>query len=130
MRRKLYWLLTVLLVGAGGDLLAQTAAQRLSQLMADKLRASQKLMEGIALADYDKITKSADDLIRISNSAEWFALKTPRYELHSNEFRRSAEVIVQKARVKNLDGVALAYVDMMMSCVRCHQYVREVRDAE
>lgn len=130
MRRKLTWLLTLLLVGAGGDLLAQTAAQRLSQLMADKLRAAQKLMEGIALADYDKITKSSDDLIRISNSAEWFALKTPRYELHSNEFRRSAEVIAQKARAKNLDGVTLAYVDMMMSCVRCHQYVREVRDAE
>ena len=49
--------------------------------------------------------------------------------MHSNEFRRAAETIVQKAKDKNLDGVALAYLDMTMTCIRCHRYVREVRDA-
>ena len=56
-------------------------------------------------------------------------VKTPRYELHSNEFRRAAEVILQKAQAKNIDGVAYGYMDLTMTCVRCHQYVREVRDA-
>ena len=55
-------------------------------------------------------------------------IKTPRYELHSNEFRRAAEAIVQKSKEKNIDGVALAYVDMTLTCVRCHDYVREVRE--
>lgn len=102
---------------------------RLGQLMIDKLRHSQGLLQGIALSDFDKITSSAEELIALSRTAEWFAYKTPRYELHSNAFQRAAEVIVQKAKAKNLDGVVLAYMDLTMSCVRCHQYIREVRDA-
>jgi hypothetical protein len=34
---------------------------------------------------------------------------------------------VKKAKDKNIDGVALAYVDVTLSCVRCHEYVREHR---
>jgi len=87
------------------------------------------LLEGIALADFDKINRSAETLIQLSKTADWFVYKTPRYELHSNEFRRAAETILQKAKDKNLDGATLAYFDLTMTCVRCHQYVREVRDA-
>ncbi|MFO0865072.1 MAG: hypothetical protein U0744_10555 [Gemmataceae bacterium] len=103
--------------------------QKLNRLMADKLRFSQRILEGIALADYTKITQSAEELIQLSRTAEWFAIKTPRYELNSNEFRRAAEGLIAKAKTKNLDGVVLAYQELTMSCVRCHEYVREVRDA-
>jgi cytochrome c556 len=48
--------------------------------------------------------------------------------MNSNEFRRAAEKIIDKAKAKNIDGVTLAYFEMTMSCVRCHEYVREVRD--
>ena len=34
-----------------------------------------------------------------------------------------------KAKAKNIEGVTLAYFEMTMSCVRCHTYVREIRDA-
>ncbi len=99
------------------------------QLMVSKLKSAQAILEGLAMKDFTKITRSADKLIDLSRTEEWFLLKTPRYELHSNEFRRAAEKIVRKARDKNLDGAALAYFDMTMSCLRCHEYVREVRDA-
>jgi hypothetical protein len=108
------------------------AAQRpgnLSKLMFEKLNNSKLLLEGIALGDFNKINRSAETLIQLSKTAEWFVYKTPRFELHSNEFRRAAETILQKAKDKNLDGVTLAYFDLTMTCVRCHQYVREVRDA-
>jgi hypothetical protein len=101
----------------------------LSKLMVEKLNSSKMLLEGIALADFNKISRSADTLIQLSKTAEWFVYKTPRYELHSNEFRRAAEGILQKAKDKSLDGVTLAYFDLTMGCVRCHQHVREVRDA-
>jgi hypothetical protein len=76
-----------------------------------------------------KMEKHADELIRIARTAEWLANKSPRYEQFSNEFVRAAETIVSKSKAKNIDGVTLAYFDLTMSCVRCHQYVREVRDA-
>jgi cytochrome c556 len=106
-----------------------TQKGRLSQLMVDKLRSSQGLLQGIALADYAKIISSAEELLRLSRTAEWLADKTPRYEVHSNSFQRAAELVIEKAKARNIDGVVLAYQDLTMSCVRCHQYLREVRDA-
>lgn len=105
------------------------AQARLRQLMIDKLTNAQKLLEGIALAKHDKIETHANELIRISKTAEWLAVKQPRYEQFSNEFAQAAETIARKAKEKNIDGVTLAYFDLTKSCVRCHQYLREVRDA-
>jgi hypothetical protein len=118
-----------LLVGAPWTPGTSSAQKQVANLMVEKLDNSKKLLEGIALSDFNKISTSAEKLIQLSKTAEWFVYKTPRYEMHSNEFRRAAETILQKSREKNLDGVTLAYFDLTMQCVRCHQHVREVRDA-
>jgi len=119
--------LAVTLVPMGNS---QPANRDLARLMKDKLKSAQVLMEGMALADFAKIRRSADELIQISKTEEWMVYKTPRYQVHSNDFRRAVETIYQKAKDQNIDGVALAYVDMTLSCVRCHQYVRELREAK
>jgi hypothetical protein len=123
------WLIAIAVVGLAYGADEVYAQMQLRRLMANKLQASQKLLEAIALSDFTKVTEHADQLLQIANQAEWVAFKTPRYELHSNEFRRAAETIARKAKDKNIDGVTLAYMDLTMSCVRCHQHVREVRDA-
>lgn len=101
----------------------------MKKLMTRKLENAQKVLEGVAVNDFDLVVKHADELIAVSKAAEWRVLKTPQYELYSNEFRRSAETMIKQAKAKNTDGVALAYVDMTLSCVKCHKYVREVRMA-
>jgi hypothetical protein len=103
--------------------------KKVSDLMKNKLENAQKVLEGIAKNDFDKIAKSADDLMLISKKAEFQAIKTPRYEVHMNEFRRAAEGLIDNAKTKNLDGAALSYVEMTLSCVKCHKYVRDVRMA-
>jgi hypothetical protein len=105
-------------------------AKELSKLMKRKLENAQKVLEGIAMNDFDKIAKPADELISISKLAEWKVLKTPQYELYSNQFRRNAEDLVEKAKDKNLDGAALAYVDLTLTCVKCHKHVRDTRKVQ
>jgi hypothetical protein len=102
---------------------------KLGKIMTEKLHHAKQLLEGIAMADHKKVERAAEELNRLSRTAEWQAYETPRYEMYSNEFRRATEGIIEKAKRKNLDGVTLAYFEMTMSCVRCHQYVRELRDA-
>ena len=103
---------------------------QLQRLMIEKLQNAQKLLEGIAMNKPEMIEKHAEELIRISKTAEWVAAhKTPRYGVFSNQYQRAAQSIVKKAKEKNIDGVTLAYFDLTMACVRCHEYVREVRDA-
>jgi hypothetical protein len=97
------------------------------ELMQQKLKHSQKILEAIATNDFDGLAKHADELIIISKEAEWRVIKTPRYEIYSNDFRRNAEALIQSAKEKNLDAAALAYVDLTLNCVKCHKHVREVR---
>jgi hypothetical protein len=100
---------------------------KLAELMQGKLKHSQKVLEGLALADYDEIAKNAEELISISKQAEWKVIKTPQYEMRSNEFRRTADELIKNAEAKNLDAAALSYVELTMTCVKCHKYVRGVR---
>jgi hypothetical protein len=99
----------------------------LKELMQRKLKYGQKVLEGLALKNFDTIANSAEELMEVSKAAEWKVVKTPRYEVYGNEFRRNAETMIQSAKAKNLDGATLAYVDMTLTCVKCHKYVREVR---
>jgi hypothetical protein len=100
---------------------------KVNTLMRKKLEHSQKILEGIALNDFDKIARNGEDLIQLSKQAEFMVLKTPQYEVHSNDFRRNAETLVQAAKAKNGDAATLAYMDLTLSCVKCHKHVREVR---
>jgi len=121
------------LVGHGDEpqnepqVLDRAIAKELSALMRRKLDNSQKVLEGIALSDFDEIARHAQELIDVSKQAEWQVLKTPEYEVYSNDLRRNAEVLIQQSRQKNLDGAVLAYVDLTLTCVKCHKHVREAR---
>jgi hypothetical protein len=107
-----------------------TSDKELSELMKRKLTNAQKVLEGIAVNDFDKISTHAEELIMISKQAEWKVMKTPQYDMFSNDFRRSATELVEKAKQKNLDGAALSYVDLTLTCVKCHKYVRESRQSK
>jgi hypothetical protein len=96
-------------------------------LMKKKLASAQNVLEGLALNDFPKIADNADELMAISKAAEWQILKTATYELYSNEFRRTVQNMGKQAKAKNTDGATLAYVEMTLTCVKCHQHVRDER---
>jgi cytochrome c556 len=98
-----------------------------SELMKKKLEHAKKLLEGLTTNNFDAITKSSEELMLISQKAEFAAQKTRAYELQTNDFRRALEAITAKAKEKSLDGATLGYVDMTLACVRCHQDYRETK---
>lgn len=97
--------------------------------MRAKLDHSKKIMEGMALEDFELISKSAQEMALISQASNWQVLQTMEYRRQSTEFRRSAEALKQAAEKKNLEGCVLAYFEVSMKCVQCHKYVRSVRAA-
>ena len=99
------------------------------EFMRLKLDHSKNVLEGLALEDYDLIAKNAQDMSLLSLAASWQVLQTPEYLQQSNEFRRTADALTKAAQDENLDGAALAYVELTMKCVNCHKYVRGVRMA-
>lgn len=99
-------------------------------LMKRKLERSQKVLEGLALRDFDRIAQNAEELILLSKQVGWRVFKTAQYETYSNEFRSNAEDLVKQAKIESLDGAALAYVELTLTCVKCHKHVREKRMAQ
>jgi hypothetical protein len=103
------------------------SADAMTKLMRKKLEHAQKLLEGIAINDLKKVNENADDLMTLSKVAEFRALKTLDYERHTNDFRRTLDDMRRGVKNKNLEAVTLAYMDMTMTCVRCHTHVRDTR---
>lgn len=118
----------VALLGLGIVLLAAHGREpKKNDLMRQKLEHSQKVLEGVAVGDFKMIQRHGEGLLEISKKVGWKVLNTPAYEVHTNSFRRSAETLIQNAKEKNLDAAALTYVDLTLTCVKCHKHVRDVR---
>lgn len=97
--------------------------------MRAKLTHAQDVLAGLALEDFDAIARGAHELALASQAASWQVLQTPEYARQSAEFRRSCETLRRAAKDGNLDGAALAWMEVTMKCVQCHKYVRDEQDA-
>ena len=101
--------------------------KKAESLMQKKLVHAQKVLEGLALNDYDKIGNNGEELLAISKANEWKAVKSPRYATYSDEFQQNVNKLLKSAKDKNLDNATQAYQEMTATCVKCHKHVREVR---
>lgn len=133
MNRQPMLLAAALAVAAllvGGDRASSDSPDGVDAFMRAKLKHSQQVLEGLTTEDYEMIAKNAGQMEVLSQEAAWQVLQTPEYRQQSLEFRRSTRALKEAAQKKNLDAAALAYVDVTMKCVRCHQYVRKVQAAD
>ena len=94
-------------------------------VMQRKLKHAQTVLEGLATNNFDKIGKGGEGLIECVQHATLKINETEKYVLYSNDFLRRAEGLKKAAKEKNIDSAPLAYVDMTLTCVKCHQYLRE-----
>jgi len=105
--------------------LAQSKQERATkEFMRDKLELSKRLLEGLAIEDYDLLVVQGNKLSAMSRESNWRVFENPDYEQQSITFRRHVDSLVKAAGDKNLDAATLAYVRVTMSCVDCHKLVR------
>lgn len=102
----------------------ETPPAKEQSVMERKLQHSQNLLNGLALKDFDKINKEADALIAVRKEATWKINETEQYLRHSNAFDDQLQRIKKAAKEKNLDGATLAYLDLTLTCVKCHETLR------
>ena len=118
-------IVTAVLIGSGQS----EEPNKVRDFMRVKLSYSQKVLEGLTIEDFDLIAKNSQAMSLLSQATNWQVLTTAEYLQHSQDFRRTADALTEAARKKNLDGAALAYVELTMKCINCHKYVRGVQRA-
>jgi hypothetical protein len=96
----------------------------LRTFMRGKLHAADQVLEGLVTEDFALISKGAGELKQIGDAAKWRVSNDAMYRQHSTEFQRKVSQLDKSAKDKQLDGAALAYIDLTMSCVDCHKWVK------
>jgi cytochrome c556 len=119
-------LILVLLFADAGSTYAQAEKESgVKEAMRKKVAYSQQVLLGLTLEDYGLIAKNAEKLVELSNKTNWYSRQVPEYELFLNEFRRNAQDLMTAGQQKNLDAASLAYVQMTLSCISCHAFIRK-----
>lgn len=94
-------------------------------LMQQKLKHAQDLLSALSIGDYEHMVLHARELQRISLEARWSQPHSPSYAGYGDDFRNALERVASAAEKQNIDGAALNYVQVVLTCVQCHKVVRE-----
>lgn len=106
----------------------QTAKQSpVEALMKAKAGYAHRLLDAVVLGELDTVRDQAFRLKAVAETADWNVMSTPEYVRETEAFVLAADRLLQSAASKNTEAAALAYVEVTLSCVRCHRYVRGLR---
>lgn len=111
----------VLLMAAPQD---ELKPDKRAMFMRTKLIHAQKVLEGIAKENYDEVAKSSQAISLLTLEEQWNVITTEDYLRQSRAFRDAADALTEAAKARNMDAASLAYVDMTLSCVKCHKQLR------
>ncbi len=97
--------------------------------MREKLVAAKMVVEGLTMEDFDLMRKGAEKMIVMSHAADWQVLQGPVYIQDSADFRSAAKQIVESCDELSLEGAMMGYLEVSLSCVRCHKHIRKAKFA-
>ena len=100
------------------------ADARTRQTMQLKLEYSQRVLEGIALEDFQLIAFNAERLKALSESSDWDVRRSADYQRYTADFARYAQSLVDAAGRKSVDAATVAFFQLTTSCIDCHRHLR------
>ena len=98
--------------------------------MKKKLDYSQAILTGLATADFDQVSKNAQAMNGLSEIEKFIRGKTPGYRTQLKFFRFANEELIRQSDRGNLDGAALAFTQLTLTCVNCHKHIRDTEPEE
>lgn len=93
--------------------------------MQKKMEYSEKVLAGLAKADFEAIEKNAKSMNALSQIEKWVRAGSPAYQSQLATFRSANRSLVRMAQEQDLDGATLAFMQLTQSCVQCHKVIRD-----
>jgi len=94
--------------------------------MKRKLQMSQQIMEGLTRGDLNAVVTSARGMRALSKIEGWARRSDTReYRRQLKFFDQANAEVMKQAQDDNLNGATLAFTQMTLSCVACHQHLRD-----
>ena len=114
-------------IARGDEQAGASSEQPISFWMKKKLEYSQNILAGITNADFDKIVVNAEAMRNLSKVEGFVRRQTPGYRTQLQIFEESADEIIRQGKKDNVDGAALAFTQLTISCVNCHKHLRAAK---
>lgn len=102
----------------------------LAKFMRQKLHASNLILEGLCTEDLQMVTEGSETLMKMSGEERWRVSNDIMYRRYSSEFGQAVEELRNEAKDNDMDGTSLAWVNVTMKCLKCHEWVRNTVLAE
>lgn len=96
----------------------------LRKFMRQKLRASNQILEGLCTEDLQMVSEGSDILMKMSGEERWRVSNDIMYRRYSTEFINAVEELQKEADDDDMNGTSLAWVNVTMKCLKCHEWVR------
>lgn len=104
-----------------------TNAASRRDFMRTKLMFTQNIFEGLTTGDFDAIEKAIQEVHNITQGSQWVAIDNDRYRQLTQDFEVTTKRLMEAAKTRNLDAIALRYYNMSTSCIDCHNHIRQAR---
>ena len=92
-----------------------------------KLHFSQDILAGIAAGDFEKIVTSAQSMRSLNKVESFIRGSTPGYRIQLQIFEESLDEIIRQGKKDNVEGAALGFTQLTISCVNCHKQLRSAK---
>jgi hypothetical protein len=99
------------------------------RVMREKLGHSQKILEAILTSNFGLLERESAALVRATRDPAWMVLRGPEYLRQSEAFLEALGQLDTAAKERDLDGAAVRYTALTMTCFRCHRYMKDQRTA-
>jgi len=97
--------------------------------MRQKLEATSKVLEGLAIEDKELVHEGATILTELSKAEVWQVLTDAVYREHTQTFRSSVKRLDEAAQKSEFASAQLEWLDATKRCFDCHNHIRAARAA-
>lgn len=93
--------------------------------MKKKLEYSENILEALTQADFESISKNAKMMQQLNKIEDFVRGRNEAYDFHLKSFEFANKELIRQAAEEDIDGAALAYTQLTLSCVNCHSHLRD-----
>jgi cytochrome c556 len=99
------------------------------QVMQQKLAQSQQLLAAVVTSNWTALTQRTQALESLTRQPGWQVLQTTEYRNYTAAFEQAMQALEAAAQQRDQRTAAMAYNQLVNSCVECHRYVARSRIA-
>jgi len=99
------------------------------QVMQQKLAQSQQLLGAVVTSNWAALTQRTQALESLTRQPGWQVLQTMEYRDYTAAFEKAMQALAAAAQQRDQRTAAMAYNQLVDSCVECHRYVARSRIA-